>query len=318
MNPFDILSFIMSLGEYGGGAQRFLSAIDGLLSSLGVVYIFLILAIWITWYIFGGLTLLQIGRKTGLNNNEWMVFVPFARTIYRLNILDEQWWKMFFLEGYLVYTGLLIWIFAALGLAQGAGIMVLMLILLAYSLGFLSYNIYYMMYYYKAFNMSPLLAFLLNPLFLWMIPVIDIVIAYTSLFVYGGGCYANQAEASPVQEDSPAVPPASVSSDYTGNIRGIDGMYAGQAFTLKADEEHIIGRDAAVSHIIITDNAAKVSRKHCGILYDPQSDHYIVKDYSTNGTFTDRNTRLTANHPTPLPRGSVIYLGNQDNSFMLD
>lgn len=95
-------------------------------------------------------------------------------------------------------------------------------------------------------------------------------------------------------------------------------MYAGQTLPLAASDEMVIGRDNAFCNLIVDQNADKVSRKHCGIVFDPSRGVYMVTDYSTNGTFLDGGNRLVANMPTTLQKGSVIALGNRENRFKLN
>jgi len=100
-------------------------------------------------------------------------------------------------------------------------------------------------------------------------------------------------------------------------IKGVDGMYRDVTFPLEIDEEIVVGRDAALSHIVFDRNAEKVSRKHCSISYDAHQNAYRVIDYSTNGTFKDDGTRLTSNTVIYLPAGTLLCLGNRTNSIRL-
>lgn len=102
-----------------------------------------------------------------------------------------------------------------------------------------------------------------------------------------------------------------------GLLIGRSGMYANEAIDIPAGEEIILGRDSALAHIVLDKNSEKVSRKHCGIFYDDVNNNYAVIDYSTNGTFVEGGNRLVANIATTLPSGTVILLGNKENSFML-
>jgi hypothetical protein len=112
--------------------------------------------------------------------------------------------------------------------------------------------------------------------------------------------------------------PAYAAPAGTGSLTGIEGMYKGAVVNLNAGEEVVIGRDSAFSHVVVDQNADLVSRKHCGIIYNPESRLYNVIDYSSNGTYTDGGTRLMANIYTHLPAGTVISLGNSVNSFRLN
>lgn len=95
----------------------------------------------------------------------------------------------------------------------------------------------------------------------------------------------------------------------------ISGEFANASFPINPGETVVIGRDSAASNIVIV--APKVSRKHCTITFDASKNMFIVVDCSTNGTFTENGTRLMANMNNPLPSGTVISLGSNENRFRL-
>jgi len=101
------------------------------------------------------------------------------------------------------------------------------------------------------------------------------------------------------------------------SIIGIAGMYKGVTFPLESDEELIVGRDAMLAHIVITENAEKISRKHITVSFDSYDNVYTVTDHSSNGTYLADGTRLVANIPVKLQRGTVIYLAKKENTFKL-
>ena len=103
----------------------------------------------------------------------------------------------------------------------------------------------------------------------------------------------------------------------SASIIGVSGMYKGVAFPLDNDEELILGRDALLSHIVITENAEKISRKHLTVSFDDYDNVYTVTDHSSNGTYLADGTRLVANIPVRLQRGTVVYLAKKENSFKL-
>lgn len=100
-------------------------------------------------------------------------------------------------------------------------------------------------------------------------------------------------------------------------IVGITGMYKGAVFPIDEDEELILGRDAMLSHIVITENAEKVSRKHLTVSFDSYDNVYVVTDNSSNGTYLADGTRVVANIPVKLQRGTIIYLAKKENTFKL-
>lgn len=100
-------------------------------------------------------------------------------------------------------------------------------------------------------------------------------------------------------------------------IIGIAGMYSGSSFNISSGQQISIGRDPAYSQIIISSGGESVSRRHCLIQVDSAAGLYFVTDYSSNGTYLDDGTRLTPNIACPVSPGSVIHLGNRNNSFKL-
>jgi hypothetical protein len=115
----------------------------------------------------------------------------------------------------------------------------------------------------------------------------------------------------------PAVGGAGGAYGESGKVTGVTGMYQGVSFPIGRGEELLIGRDSAIAHVIIDQGAEKISRKHCGIVYDETNRTYRVTDYSMNGTFKEDGVRLLANVPAILPIGSVIVLANRQVSFRL-
>ena len=101
------------------------------------------------------------------------------------------------------------------------------------------------------------------------------------------------------------------------SVVSLSGMYKGAAFPIPENEELIFGRDAAFCHVVITENAEKISRKHVTISFDPNNNVYVVTDNSSNGTYLADGSRLVANIPVRLRRGTIIYLAKRDNSFEL-
>jgi hypothetical protein len=116
---------------------------------------------------------------------------------------------------------------------------------------------------------------------------------------------------------APTAGPAVSPYYQKGVITGIAGMYNGAAFPISAGETVVLGRDSALSHIVIDQGASKVSRKHVSLIFDPKQRLYYAHDYSSNGTFRDDGSRLPVDTDVALPGGTVISLGNAHNSFKL-
>lgn len=72
-----------------------LEEIQGAAGFLNAVVIIAIIIIATAFYVVTAFKWQFIGRKAGLQK-DWMPFVPFARTVYRLSIVEEQWWENVF------------------------------------------------------------------------------------------------------------------------------------------------------------------------------------------------------------------------------
>lgn len=102
-----------------------------------------------------------------------------------------------------------------------------------------------------------------------------------------------------------------------GSINGVSGQYDGYSFPIDGGTQIVIGKDPAVCNIIIDPKYQTVSRKHCSVFFDPQSNQYKVTDFSSNGTFVEGGVRIASKVPTVLNPGTVINIGNTDNLFRL-
>ena len=99
-------------------------------------------------------------------------------------------------------------------------------------------------------------------------------------------------------------------------LLGISGMYAGSNFPLTPDRPVILGRDSAAAQIVFSQGAQKISRRHCEVMFNSQTQQYRVTDFSSNGTYVN-GSRLPANAPVKLARGTEIALGDSNNIMKL-
>lgn len=104
---------------------------------------------------------------------------------------------------------------------------------------------------------------------------------------------------------------------FVGAIMGISGAYADAIFRIDPNENITIGRDPKTSQIVVDEGCELVSRTHCTVRGDAKTGSYSVTDYSTNGTFIN-GERLPKGVAVSVPRGSVMYIGNRDNTFKLN
>ncbi len=309
MNMMDSLSGGSSFGgDLLGGGGGLLGGGGGSSGFIGVITIVAIIVFIAAIYMFNSYTLMHIGRKAGLQN-DWMAFVPFAGTVYWLKVADEPWWKMFIFGDWLVYSWLLNLIINAI--SNGAWATFADVLVTLYLGACLAYNIYFRIKFYRSFGITPVLGLqVATPVGLFGVPIIDALIAFTDNYQYVGA-YA-------VAPDRPKVGSAPKPGIVNAGITGLSGMYAGQTLPMAPGEEMIIGRDNSICNLIVDQNAEKLSRRHCSVVYDSTQGVYRVTDYSTNGTYIEGGNRLIANMPTSVNRGSVISLGNRENRFRLN
>ena len=183
---------------------------------------------------------------------------------------------------------------------------------------------------YGAFNINPLFAIhIFIPFGGFVALIIDYLMAYSGNYQMGGRAAApagaGMARPPMPQQQMPRqgsggyggqMPPQQ-QPQQKGIITGISGMYRNAIIDIPYGEEIILGRDSAMAHVIIDQDADRVSRRHIGIRYNTQDGSYIVTDYSTNGTFREDGSRLPSNMPVALARGTVVKLGSSQVSFRL-
>jgi pSer/pThr/pTyr-binding forkhead associated (FHA) protein len=104
---------------------------------------------------------------------------------------------------------------------------------------------------------------------------------------------------------------------FVGSIMGLTGTYADAIFRLDPDEDITIGRDPKTSQIVVDEDCDLVSRTHCTVKGSTKSGQYSVIDYSKNGTFVN-GERLPRGIVVSVPRGSVLFIGDRQNTFKLN
>ncbi|MCL2126100.1 MAG: FHA domain-containing protein [Oscillospiraceae bacterium] len=244
---------------------------------------------------------LGIGRLATL-------FVWFVMTVFFLSIPGIQ-------AGYVIYT----------------------VVVFLYLAGSFGYRFVYTKRLYRLFNINPLFAMHIFVPFGGVVGLIfDYMIAFSGHYVPTGaqqggrarvqsggygqqpGGYGQQPGGYGQQPGAYGQQPGGYGGGYgRGSIVGVSGMYRGTTIDIPVGEEIVIGRDSLMAHIIIDQDADRISRKHCGIRFNPNDGMYSVIDYSTNGTFREDGSRLLSNVPVSMPSGTVIIIGSRNTSFRL-
>lgn len=104
---------------------------------------------------------------------------------------------------------------------------------------------------------------------------------------------------------------------FIGSLMGVSGVYADAIFRLDPDENITIGRDPKTSQIVIDEGGELVSRTHCTVRGDAKTGLYCVTDFSSNGTYIN-GERLPKGVTVTVPRGSLLVVGDRDNTFRLN
>lgn len=104
---------------------------------------------------------------------------------------------------------------------------------------------------------------------------------------------------------------------FAGSIMGISGAYADAIFRIDPDENITIGRDPKTSQIVVDEGCDLVSRTHCTVKGNAKTGGYSVTDHSKNGTFVN-GEKLPWGETVSVPRGSILYIGDRENTFKLN
>ena len=100
-----------------------------------------------------------------------------------------------------------------------------------------------------------------------------------------------------------------------GAIRIQNGKYEDQLLVLQKGEILMIGRDINQCNLVL--EAPWISKEHCSITFDETQGHYMVTDYSINGTFLEDGARLAKDQATELMPGSIVRIGEDGIGLQL-
>lgn len=100
-----------------------------------------------------------------------------------------------------------------------------------------------------------------------------------------------------------------------GSILILTGQYKDAVLPVGENEEIILGRDEARSHLVFMNEY--VSRVHCGIRFERATSMYTVTDYSMNGTFIKGGARLEKGQSVLCNPGTVLVLGRSGEECRL-
>ena len=119
---------------------------------------------------------------------------------------------------------------------------------------------------------------------------------------------------SPVPQPVQTPVPQAV-KEKMGNVCVLKGEVRGKRdYVIPKNCKIILGKNPNKANIVFRN--PHVSNIHCSISYNAQTNRYIVKDHSSNGTFI-ANKRLQKEVQTECPAGTVLYLADSNTSVIL-
>lgn len=95
---------------------------------------------------------------------------------------------------------------------------------------------------------------------------------------------------------------------------GISGEFAGQRIDMK-NEIITIGRDSSYASLVYPPAAKEISGHHCSLYYDFKAACFVLEDYSTNGTYPSKASRLAPAQTNILKSGEQFYLSSRAETF---
>ncbi len=121
--------------------------------------------------------------------------------------------------------------------------------------------------------------------------------------------------AQQMQTPNPTPVQRSVPMGVNPQIIGVAGQFAGKSFQI-SQQGILMGRDSASCEFAFPDNAQGISRNHCRIMYNPQTQMFVLYDLgSSYGTFLATGAKVLQGQPVALRPGDEFYLASRANTF---
>lgn len=133
-----------------------------------------------------------------------------------------------------------------------------------------------------------------------------------------GTFVANRAMPQPadIYASSQTPPqPEKGAANMNPQIIGINGPFAGRSFPV-SPQGTMMGREPASCDFVFPDGTQGVSRNHCKLQFNPQTQMFILYDLgSSYGTFLGNGMRVPQGQPAALRVGDEFYLGSRAYVF---
>lgn len=122
------------------------------------------------------------------------------------------------------------------------------------------------------------------------------------------------------EQQEPSYHVADLSARRSGGrgvMVGLTGMYAGAELHFEDGMKIRLGR--LPDNDLVFTNEAHVSRRHCEISWHAAAKQFYIKDFSSSGSYINGSEDcLPQNIDTPLPSGTILDIGDENNRFRLE
>lgn len=119
----------------------------------------------------------------------------------------------------------------------------------------------------------------------------------------------------PAPQPAPQPAVTKGSNQMNPQIIGISGQFAGRAFPI-APHGSMLGTDPASCDFVFPHGSPGISRNHCKIQYNPQTQMFILYDLgSSYGTFLGSGAQVLQGQPMALRPGDDFYLASRATLF---
>ncbi len=295
----------------------------GLFVTMYAIFAIIGVAVMVAMYILYCFPQKAIANKLGIFDN-WMAYVPVARSVQKTRIAEMSTWKFMFLGSFTpgLVMGLAILLSSLFMMVSfGFGMFFMIVSIIFISVMNFICNYQYNHRLCKIFGFNTFLAFAMLFIPIYM-TIFTFLVVYPEqfegnkdkLFTNGGQPQSQSPSESYTYGGTMGQRSVQTRIDFNPGIVGKRGYYAGQTLSFANGERIVLGRDKNSCSVIFSSECTKISRVHCAIRYDSNQGGYIIEDYSSNGTYIN-GQRLNSGAPFKAVSGSTIDLGNEENSF---
>ncbi|HWT74387.1 MAG TPA: RDD family protein [Mobilitalea sp.] len=126
------------------------------------------------------------------------------------------------------------------------------------------------------------------------------------------------AVAAPEPYPYPSPIPVNAPMNNYPTVVCISGPCAGKAFNIP-QQGITFGRDSNLCEIAFSENTKGISRIHCKVLFNYQTQMFVLYDMgSSYGTFLENGTKVLQDQPVALSSGQGFYLASNSNFFRVN